>query len=384
MRTARWVLVAVAIAGTSGCLALPAMAAGRRGVPEDQVVLSGTADVPRGDTAGQIVVVHGAASIEGVAVGDVIVFSGRISVGGQVSGDVVNLDGTIVLASTAQVRGDVVSRGAVVVRKGAQVQGSVREHAPLNLQAAVDPFGPLATWLAVTVSTLLVGLALLWLAPRAGEAVLGTARRAPWASAAWGMALLVTIPVAAMALAFTLIGLPIALALALASGLALFAGYAWTGWILGRMLLPPPRSRLLALLAGLGIVRVVGAIPVIGGVTWIVGGGFGLGAVAVAVWSARGVGGKHRAGRAERFGEPADLDVPSAERRSDGEVRESAKTGAPVDAQEPPLEPIGDGDAGRETAAIDANAPADANPPADATPPSTTEALEASSPADSR
>jgi hypothetical protein len=41
----------------------------------------------------------------------------------------------------------------------------------------------------------------------------------------------------------------------------------------------------------------VAAVPVAGGVTWLLASAFGLGAGIVAMWSARGVGGKHRAGR---------------------------------------------------------------------------------------
>ena len=317
MRIARCAVLAVAMMGPFACLAPGALAAERRGAPpEDQVLLSGTIDVPRGRTAGEVVVFHGAASIAGVATGDVVVFSGRINVTGQVSGDVVNLDGTIVLAPTAQVRGDVVSRGAVVVRKGAQVQGSVRDNALLSFRAPVDAVGPFATWLAVTVSSLVVGFVLLWLAPRGSVAVSATARRAPWASTAWGIGLLALVPVLSVGLAFTLVGLPLALALMLASALALFVGYAWSAWIVGRLLIRPPRGRIVAFLVGMAVLRAVGAVPVIGGATWILGGGFGLGAVAVAVWNARGLGGKHRPGRTDRFTEPADLDVPGSEGRS--------------------------------------------------------------------
>jgi cytoskeletal protein CcmA (bactofilin family) len=277
--------------------ALPAWAAVSGEVAPDQIVLSGRADVPRGRTVGQVVVFRGVASIQGVAHGDVVVFSGRVSVAGQVSGNVVALDGTVVLAPTAQVRGDVISRGAVVVRQGAQVQGEIRENVPLSIRGPVEIFGPLATWLAVSVSGLVLGLVLLWVAPRASESVVATGRRAPWASAGWGIGLLVGLPVITLGLALTLVGLPLALVLVLAIGLALFVGYAWAAWILGRALLPPPRGRIVAFLAGFAILRLVGAVPVAGGVTWLLASAFGLGAAVVAMWGARGVGGKHRAGR---------------------------------------------------------------------------------------
>jgi hypothetical protein len=246
LRRLATILVAAA---TVALTALPAWAAVSDEVAPDQVVLSGRADVPRGRTVGQVVVFRGVASIQGVAHGDVVAFSGRVSVAGQVSGNVVTLDGTVVLASTAQVRGDVISRGAVVVRKGAQVQGEIRENVPLSMRGPVEILGPLATWLAVTVSGLVLGLVLLWVAPRASESVVTTARRAPWAAAGWGIGVLVGLPVITLALALTLVGLPLALVVVLALGFALFVGYAWAAWILGRALLPPPRGRIVAFLA---------------------------------------------------------------------------------------------------------------------------------------
>lgn len=294
LRRLATILVAAAPVVLAGS---PAWAAVGEGVAPDQIVLSGRADVPRGRTVGQVVVFRGVASIQGVAHGDVVVFSGRVSIAGQVSGNVVALDGTVVLASTAQVRGDVISRGTVAVREGAQVQGEIRENVPLSLRGPVEIFGPLATWLAVSVSGLILGLVLLWVAPRGSESVVATARRAPWASAGWGIGVLVGVPVITLGLALTLVGLPLAVALLLALGFALFVGYAWAAWILGRVLLPPPRGRIVAFLAGFAILRLVGAVPVVGGVTWVLASAFGLGAGIVAMWSARGVGGKHRAGR---------------------------------------------------------------------------------------
>jgi hypothetical protein len=294
LRRLATILIAAAPIALTGA---PAWAAVGDEVASDQVVLSGRADVPRGRTVGQVVVFRGVASIQGVARGDVVVFSGRVIVAGQVSGNVVALDGTVVIASTAQVRGDVISRGTVALRKGAQVQGEIRENVPLSLRALVEIFGPLATWLAVGVSGLLLGLVLLWIAPRGSESVVATARRAPWASAGWGVGVMVGVPFLTLGLALTLVGLPLAVSLLLALGLALFVGYAWAAWILGRVLLPPPRGRIVAFLAGFAILRIAGAIPVVGGVSWILASAFGLGAGIVAMWSARGAGGKHRAGR---------------------------------------------------------------------------------------
>lgn len=291
----RLITIIVAAATIISC-GSPAWAADDLVAP-DQIVLSGRADVPRGRTVGQVVVFRGVASIQGVAHGDVVVLSGRANIGGQVSGNVVALDGTVVLGPAAQVRGDVISRGTVAVREGAQVQGEIRRNVPLSLRAPLEIVGPFATWLAVTVSVLLLGLLLLWIAPRGSDAVLATARRAPWASAGLGIGFLLGVPLLALGLALTLVGLPLALVVLLALGLVLFVGYAWAAWILGRALLPPPRGRIVTFLVGFAILRIAGALPLVGGISWILASALGIGAGIVAIWSARGVGGKHRLGR---------------------------------------------------------------------------------------
>ena len=107
------------------------------------------------------------------------------------------------------------------------------------------------------------------------------------------------LPVAATLLARLLVALPLGLVLVFALGLLLFVAYAWSVWVLGRAIVREHR-RVPAFLAGWAIARAVGLIPVVSGVTFGLAAGFGLGAMSVAVWSARGTtprrGGSHRRG----------------------------------------------------------------------------------------
>jgi uncharacterized SAM-binding protein YcdF (DUF218 family) len=84
------------------------------------------------------------------------------------------------------------------------------------------------------------------------------------------------------------------LAVLLSLLLLYFVGYAWSTWSLGRLLWKPPRSRALAFAFGWAIFTAVAAIPVLGGILWLAGAVFGLGAMSVAMWRSRGSGGKHR------------------------------------------------------------------------------------------
>ena len=123
--------------------------------PQDQIVLSGRVFVPRGQVAGEIVVFTGRVQVAGVVQGDVVVVDGPVTISGQVSGSVISFDGSVRLAATAQVAGDVIAREEVDAADGAQVGGEVRAHAPFTFTTPARALGRFASWLAVSVSTLL-------------------------------------------------------------------------------------------------------------------------------------------------------------------------------------------------------------------------------------
>ncbi len=257
----------------------------------DLVVLSGDVAVRKDEISGDVVVVHGSARIAGVVQGDVVVVDGPIVISGVVRGDVVALDGGVTLISGAHVTGDVtVAHGGLVVQVGALIGGRVHRGglAFLSPSKLVTKLG---FWIAISVSTLLLGLLLLLLAPRAGDATGRAGRDAVGASIGWGAVAVFGLPVFAVILLVTLVGLPFGLGLLLALALLDSIGYAYTGIVIGRLFIRPSRHggpRLVAaFLAGWAILRAVGFVPVLGGVTWFLAAWYGLGAATVAMWRSR-------------------------------------------------------------------------------------------------
>lgn len=297
MSTARRFLASLAVA--VAILGAPTVAAAGPALASegDQIVLSGSVTVPKGRSADEVVVLHGGVRIAGVVYGDVVVIDGGISVYGQVSGSVIAVNGSVYLGPDAQVRGDVIARDAVRVETGAKVAGSIREHAAFTWRTPAAVFGRFASWLAVTVSTLALGMLLILVAPRGADAVFEAARTSPWASLGWGVAAFGGLPLLGIAALVSLVGLPLGLALLLALSLLFSVGYAYSAWAIGRLLWKPPRDRVFAFLLGWMIVRVIALAPVVSGISWALGAVFGLGAMAVAVWRARQAGGRHREGR---------------------------------------------------------------------------------------
>lgn len=269
---------------------------GSSSTPQDQIVLSGTVTVPRGKEAGEIVVFHGSATIAGVARGDVVVLDGPIVVNGQVSGSVIAVTGDVSLGPGAQVLGDVKAGGTVAASANAEVSGSVSDGVDWTLRGPLESIARFVVWLALSVSTLLLLVALIVVAPRGADAVHLAARTGPWTSAGWGLGALVGLPVLAVLFVVSVLGMPLGLSLLLALAFLLFVGFALGAWIVGRLLWRPPRSRWLAVLFGWLVASAVMLIPYAGGVLWVAGSGFGLGAAIVATWRVRGHRGRHRAG----------------------------------------------------------------------------------------
>ena len=131
----------------------------------NQVVLVGRVVVPQGQSVGEVIVFSGRVLVEGVVRGDVVVLDGPITVSGQVSGSVVALDGSVRLTGTAQVGGDVLAHDRVVVTQGAAVQGRITEDASFNLSRPLRTVATFVSWLAVALSTLVLGLVFAWVAP---------------------------------------------------------------------------------------------------------------------------------------------------------------------------------------------------------------------------
>jgi hypothetical protein len=271
--------------------------------PRDQIVLSGDVQVRRGQEVGEVVVLRGTATVAGVVRGDVVVLDGRIDVTGQVSGSVVSVGGSVALGPSSRVLGDVLAHDRVIATPGARVDGDVRQGVTFTFRTPIEALGAFAPWFAVWFSVLALGLLLLLLGPKAADAVATTAHGSPWVSVGWGVVAFVVLPVAGVIGVFTIVWLPLGLGLLLSLFLLYSVGLAWSAFALGRVLWHEPRSRVLAFVIGWAILAAVAAIPFVGGIVWVAGAVFGLGAGTVAIWRARGTrprepvaGGRHRQG----------------------------------------------------------------------------------------
>jgi hypothetical protein len=284
----RFLIVGLFIALALG-LALPA-AAQEAQESEAFVVLSGRADVPQDEQVGDLVVFRGSSTVDGTVNGSLTAFDAPVTISGRVDGDVVVFNGRVELASGAEVTGDVVSRDAPVVAEDATIGGESRR-VQTNFQW--EGFGwasRVAWWLAVSVSTLVVGLVLLWLLGRGAARIVEVGRTGIGPAIGWGLLIFFGLPILAVLALVTLVGIPLGLGLLAALALIYALGYAATAWLVGRRILREPTAWVLAFLVGWGILRVLALVPILGGLVWFAAVAFGLGVLAVAIWRARSTG----------------------------------------------------------------------------------------------
>jgi len=283
----RLVLLAATVAAALALVAAPALAQSSDAAAPDQVIITGRVDVAEGETVGTVVIIDGPVNIAGTVHGDLFALNGDVTISGTVTGMVTVVNGDVTLASGAVVGGDLVSQSDPTVESGATVGGEMRS-VDFNFvfgRAAI--VGAIIMWIGFAVSTFAFGALLLLFGPRAAVAVGTAGTKAVGASIGWGFAMLIGLPVAGGVAVATIIGIPIGIALLLALAAIYLFGAAAGALTFGRLIVKPPTSPWLALLAGWGILMGASLVPFLGGLAGLAAVVWGLGAITVAVWRAR-------------------------------------------------------------------------------------------------
>ncbi len=292
MNIGRRALAVALIAAGLSTIAAPAFAEG----PFDPnnpfgadafVVLTGRLDMPRGLSASDAVIFNGDATIAGDVTNNVVAFNGDVAVTGHVGENVVALNGRVTLGPNARVDGDVVSADTADISPDATVGGRVRPVRSLDINLGrFTVVSRILVWLATSVSSFLLGLLLVLFVPRAMDATARSGIDRLGASIGLGFLLLIGAPLVAFVAIGILVGIPFGVGVLLALGLLYWLGYTAGAYTFGRRLVAAPTHRLLAFLAGWGILRLLALIPVAGGLVWLAATVWGLGALVIAARTA--------------------------------------------------------------------------------------------------
>lgn len=233
---------------------------------DDQIVLTGRLVVPEDETVQNAVIFNGDAVIDGTVAEWLVVFNGRTEIAGTVDEDLIVFNGDVVLRSGSRVGGDVISLEDPQIEEGATVEGSVDDLATRWNLWDITFVGRFASWLAFTVSTLVLGLVLLLLARRLDPASVRALRDRVGATIGFGLLVFVLLPVVAGLLMATIVGIPLGLFLLFALALVYSIGYVVGALALGRLVVKEPASRYVAFLVGWGALRLIALVPFLGNV----------------------------------------------------------------------------------------------------------------------
>src|SRR5262245_61064875 len=308
-RRLRSVVFAAAVLAAVGFgSAAPAFAQEVRSKGDDEIVLSGTLVVPEGETVATAVIFNGDATIQGTVTGSLVVFNGDAEVTGTVEDNVIAFNGRVTVRSGAHVGGDVASRQSAVIEQGATVDGDVRGITGRFDWQTWGWISRYVWWFGYTISTLVLGLVLLWFAPGLDAAVAETFQRRTGGSFGFGALVFFLLPIVGVLLLVIVLAIPLGLFLLLGLGLLYTFGYVAGAQVLGRLLVKSPRSRFPAFFAGWGILRGIALIPVLGGLAFMVASIVGLGALVIA--ARRSSGARSEAATATSAAVPPPPPVP--------------------------------------------------------------------------
>jgi hypothetical protein len=326
-------------------LAIPAAVAAED-VDDDRGVvirINGDAVVAQGEDAGLALVVNGNLDVNGTA-GGVIIINGTATIaGGRVEG-VLAVNSTVNLTDGAIVEDDVVTVNSTVNQTNGTVGGEVREWEPDQIGVWLMPVFAFFSLVFLIGGALLILIAGLLAAAIAPVAV----RRTGWLIGAdtgntilAGLAFWFGLPLLAVLAIATLVGMPIGFAIlfgllpVVASLGALVGGIRFGDWLVLHLrgAVEPDRPYLASFL-GLGALILLGVVPFVGGLAWLVAGFLGSGAITLAAWrSMRG-----RPILTPRPAVTAVATAPGAATPGAAAVAATSVAPAPPPALEPPVQ----------------------------------------------
>ena len=163
-----------------------------------------------GRVNGAVYVGRGDLLISGRVTGDALVLDGDAFISGRVDGSVTVLNGKATVLRGADVRGDVASRTAPTAARNT-VRGHVQRLDVNSLFAGFVVVILAVLWVAVTLSTAVLGLLFVWLFPRGADAVVVAGRRI-WASFFLGLFFGVLAPILGLVIIASVVGIPLGVA----------------------------------------------------------------------------------------------------------------------------------------------------------------------------
>jgi hypothetical protein len=230
--------------------------------------------------------------VEGVFERDLSVAGATVQIGGEIRKPLQVVAEDLEILPSARILGPLTYKGSSEARiaDGAVINGPITYDRIPQREARRARSFPVVSSLLFSLHLFLAGLLVVMFLPRVETSVVATLRRQPGLSLLAGFVLLVTVPVAAILLIISILGLPVGLAIGAAYAIALFGGLLVTAFFLGDAEARLLRSRPIvtrgqhALLLLAGVLTLTLLRSVLGGPVIFASVLFGLGALALTAY----------------------------------------------------------------------------------------------------
>jgi len=256
-------------------------------IDEDDDVLiriNGPVNVAADQTYDVIIGISNETTVDGVINEALVVINGTATINGRVDGDVVVISGDLILGPSAVVEDVNLYDSDLTRDPAATISGDLNENAEVNWSWWDSAIFTFAIWIGATIVALVAGLIFALLGGRQLLALSTTARTRIGLSIVTAVALLIGLPLLALAAFLTVVGIPLGLViLFLVIPLLWFLGYIVMGahlgsWLLAQLGRTGSRSSIVwATLLGVLVLQLIGLIPFIGGLIAFLAGLYGAG-----------------------------------------------------------------------------------------------------------
>jgi hypothetical protein len=227
---------------------------------------------PDASIGGELSAAGASVTVAGTTTGAVSLAGAGIVFNGKAAGDVTAAGDEIVIGANATIGGDLIVKSDKdpVIEVGATITGQVRLEEPSQWWAFRGWLWTLAGAVVVALGAILTGAILLLIGRGTFEEGLANATFRPISSGLIGLATMIVLPIVAVLLMTTVIGLSFGVALMMVLPFLLVAGHALVAacigvWILDRQGEPRTAGQLiLYMIAGAIVLAIVWLIPWVG------------------------------------------------------------------------------------------------------------------------
>ncbi|MEP7262389.1 MAG: polymer-forming cytoskeletal protein [Usitatibacter sp.] len=231
-------------------------------------------------------------TVRGPIHGDLHAAGGNITIDAPITGDAYVAGGSLTLGPEARIDGKVKFRGGEMhVDPAAVVTGGTNSNPGRSHRPEASEHSPVTHAVFWTIGLAALAALLAAAFPGSSQHMAQELRERPWHTSLLGLLVLTAVPLAALLLMVTLIGIPLGLLAILLYAALLFVGYVWIAVVVGGLLLDRFNAETAALVAwrvgaavlAMVVLAILVRVPFLGGIVKFVALLAGVGMITAAV-----------------------------------------------------------------------------------------------------